>query len=168
MRATFRRPFVLPGISLVETIVSVGVLAVVIPMVLAAILTAGESGRSARAETRAPAIADYCMVEIRAAREGRSSYFENIELGQDFPKGGGFMGLAFGRDGGVVGKLSPAQFEEGITELNGEDVFYVAEVSGEVDDSRGFNLITVRVAIGHPATLASERRSEAVFHTKLP
>ncbi|MEM1084399.1 MAG: hypothetical protein AAGI48_09760 [Verrucomicrobiota bacterium] len=168
MKTNRRRSASLPGISLVETIVSVGVLSVVVPVVLAAILRAGDTGRSARAETRAMAIADYCMVEIRAARDDRSGYFDPIERGRDFPAGGGFMGLAFGRDGSVVGELDSAQFQEGLTELNGEEVFYVASVSGEVDDDRGYDLVTVRVAVEYPSTFAAEKRSQAVFHTRLP
>ncbi|MGB6221316.1 type IV pilus modification PilV family protein [Haloferula sp.] len=157
------------GISLVETIVSMGVLAVVIPLVLAAILKAGVTGSSARAETRAPAIADFCMVELRAAREGTSEYFPKVEAGAAFGSSGSFMGLGFGRDGAVLGDVTRAQFDEGLAEIGNEQVYYVARISGNVDTtSREVDLVTVTVDVEYPATKSSDKRSKASFHTKLP
>lgn len=157
------------GISLVETIVSMGVLAVVIPLVLAAILKAGVTGSSARAETRAPAIADFCMLELRAAREGTSEYFPKIEVGQDFGNGGSFVGLGFGRDGAVLGDVSQAQFDGGLAELEDEPIYYVARISGNVDTtSQDLDLVTITVDVEYPATKSSDKRSKVSFHTKLP
>lgn len=157
------------GISLVETIVSIGVLAVVIPLALAAMLKASGSGALARAETRAPAIAEYCMVELRAARDGVSNYFAPIEVGTSFGEGGKFMALGFGRDGAVLGKVSQTEFDKGLTKLGGEQVFYLAKLSGKLDTTtREVDLVVVAVDVEYPASRASEERSRVSFHTKLP
>jgi transcriptional regulator GlxA family with amidase domain len=46
------------------------VLAVAVPLGLAAMAKAGMSGAAARAETRAPAMAERCLLELREARRG--------------------------------------------------------------------------------------------------
>ncbi|MEP4078618.1 hypothetical protein [Haloferula sp.] len=157
------------GISLVETIVSVGVLAVVIPLAFAAMLKASDTGASGRAETRAPAIADFCMVELRAAREGDAIYFAPIKKGTDFGNGADFMGLGFGRDGSVIGEVSESEYETGVEMIGGKRVFFLAKVSGKLDtETREVDLVTVTVSVEYPATKSATRRSKANFHTKLP
>ena len=165
----FRRPsFSASGISLVETIVSVGVLAVVIPLALAAMLRASGTGASARAETRATAIADFCMVELRAARNEQSQYFPPVKAGAAFGSAGNFMGLGFSRDGAVIGALSQAQYEQGVKTIGDEPVYYLAKVSGVLDSSREVELVTVRVDVEYPPTKVASKRSQVSFYTKLP
>jgi len=169
MKSFPSRPSFASGISLVETIVSVGVLAIVIPLALAAMLKASSTGASARAETRAPSIADYCMVEVRAAREGVSDYFEPIERGTDFGGGSNFFGLAFGRDGSVIGEIDKAEFEKGVKKIGEDQVFFLANVSGELDtETREVDLVTVTVDVEYPASRPADKRSQVSFHTKLP
>ena len=69
MRLALPRPGFRRGISLVETMVSIGVLAVVAPLAIAALLRGGEGGAVARAETRAPVIVESCLGEIKTARD---------------------------------------------------------------------------------------------------
>lgn len=169
MRAQGRRSRFASGISLVETIVSVGVLAVVIPLALAAMLKASGTGASARAETRAISIADFCMLELRAARDGNSEYVAPIKAGEDFGSSGNFMGLGFGRDGAVIGTLTQAQYDEGLTKLGDEQVYYLARLSGKLDTTtREVDLVTVTVSVEYPASRAAAKRSQVSFYTKLP
>ena len=157
------------GISLVETVVSVGVLAVVIPLGLAAMVKASNSGVSARGETRAPTIADYCMLEVRAARKGESGFFDRIEKGADFGNDDDFLALAFGRDGAVIGEIGEVEFAEGVTKIGDDGVFFLARVSGELDtETREVDLVTVTVDVEYPASQPAGKRSQASFHTKLP
>jgi hypothetical protein len=157
------------GISLVETIVSIGVLSVVIPLALAAMLKASNSGASARAETRAPSIADYCMVELRAARDGDSKFFDPIMPRTNFGGSGEFMCLGFGRDGAVLGEVSEADYQKGLFKIEDEQVYYLAKLSGKLDASpRELDLVTVTVDVEYPATKPEDKRSSASFYTKLP
>lgn len=169
MKVTRRQSRFASGISLVETIVSVGVLAVVIPLALAAMLKASGTGASARAETRATAIADFCMMELRAARKENSEYFSPVKAGEDFGSAGNFMGLGFSRDGAVIGKLTQAQYDEGLTKLGDDRVFFLARISGELDTmTREVDLVTVTVSVEYPAVKSAAKRSQVNFHTKLP
>ncbi len=76
------------GATMVEAVIAVGVLAVAIPMVFGAIAKSGESGIASQAETRSTWIVPACMREIRASREGRSTYFAATAAGQAFPPAG--------------------------------------------------------------------------------
>ncbi|MFC7338500.1 hypothetical protein ACFQY0_14995 [Haloferula chungangensis] len=169
MKAARHRSGFASGISLVETIVSVGVLAVVIPLAMAAMLKASGTGASARAETRATAIADYCLLELRAARKGNSAYFSPVKAGESFGSAGKLMALGFGRDGAVLGVLTQAQYDQGLVKLDDDQVYYLAKLSGELDTtSREVDLVTVAVAVEYPASKAASKRSQVIFHTKLP
>lgn len=154
------------GVSLVETMVAMGVLAVVIPLALAAMLKASEVGGSARAETRAPAMAEQCLMELEAARQGRSAYFEKIADGDSFPESGQVMGLAFSREGAVLGRINRVDYDDGLKQLGDEPVFYLARFSGIQEDQA--NLMTVTVAIEYPAVKRANQRTRISFHTKLP
>jgi len=63
------------GFSLIEAIVSVGVLALAIPLVLGALVESGNSGTSASAETRSGWMVPTCLDELKAAADGKSSVF---------------------------------------------------------------------------------------------
>lgn len=164
------RPRSAAGVSLVETMVAVGVLAVVVPLSLAAMLKAGEVGRSARAETRAPAIAEQCRAEVEAAMRGRSAHFPQLAAGEPFPPEGQVMALAVGRDGAVLGSLPRAAYDRGIERLEGKDVSYLAVVSGVRSDSEwaGEPAVVLTVSVEHPAALKRLQRSKLGFHTRLP
>ena len=169
MKAVRRQSRWASGISLVETIVSIGVLAVVIPLALAAMLKANGTGASARAETRATAIADFCMVELRAARNENSEYFAPVKAGENFGSAGKFMGLGFGRDGAVLGKVTQAQYDKGLAKIGDEPIFFLAKLTGKLDTTtREVDLVTVTVSVEYPATKAANKRSQINFYTKLP
>jgi hypothetical protein len=109
------------------------------------------------------------MVELRAARDGVSNYFAPIKVGTSFGESGKFMGLGFGRDGAVLGKVSQAEFDKGLKTLGGKQVYYLAKVSGILDTTtREVKLVTVAVDVEFPATQSVEKRSSVSFHTKLP
>ena len=151
------------GASLVEAVVAVAVLAVALPLALAAMGKAGESSGSARAETRAPVIASFIRAELEAARTGGSEIYGTLQAGQAFP-GGASKALAFGRDGGFIGGISGADYDKGISRIEGQDVFFIASAKGVAGD-RGL-LVTVRIE--HPAVRKPDQRSVVELHTLLP
>ncbi|BCX48510.1 hypothetical protein HAHE_24180 [Haloferula helveola] len=162
---TQRRPTSRPsGVSLLETVIAIGVLAIVIPLALAAMGKAGDTGGTARAESRAPAIAEWCLMELEAARKGESPVLDEIEADQAFPSAGQVIALAFDREGELISDLNGAEYEDGINKLEGERIFYIATLSGRPEDTG----VTITVKVEHPAVLPAERRDSVAFHTILP
>jgi hypothetical protein len=163
-RRGFRR-----GVSLVETMVSIGVLAVVAPLAIAALLRGGESGTAARAETRAPAMVESCLQEIQIAREGDSKYLPALTPGQAFGSGE-VLCLAFRRDGVLLGSVAGSAYENGTLRVEEQDAAFLARLEGTLDTERpGFPpLLKVKVTIEHPAVAGSIKRRRMEFLTKLP
>ena len=163
-RRGFRR-----GVSLVETMVSIGVLAVVAPLAIAALLRGGESGTAARAETRAPVIVETCLQDIKIARDGVSKHLPALAPGQAFGSGE-VLCLAFRRDGVLLGAVAGSAYESGTLRVAEQDAAFLARLEGTLDTERpGFPpLLKVKVTIEHPAVVGSLKRRRMEFLTKLP
>ena len=157
------------GVSLVEAMVSIGVLAVVAPLALAALLRANEGGSSSRAETRAPLIVESCMSELNMARKGTAEHLPAMLPGEEFGKSE-VLSLAFGSDGKLLGRVDGGQYDAGTDSINNQDAAYVATLQGEQDEERtGFPpMLRVKVTIEYPSIAPSERRRKMEFFTKLP
>lgn len=147
----------MPGVSLVETMVAVAVLAVMAPLGLAAILQAGTAGQRAGVDSRAPAIAERCLLECRAARRGNSAW-----IPQAITAAGGGVALAFDRAGSCLGTVSEEEYGSGLEPLGGPA--FLARIAGK-RQADGL-LLTVRVE--HPVGAAAELREGVEFHTRLP
>jgi len=153
------------GISLVETVVAMGVLAVAVPLALAAMTKAGAAGSTARAETRAPAIAERCLFEVKAARRGESGVLDPLQPAISFPTAGEVLVLGFSQEGRLLGQVESGSYEEGVGEkIDGESVDYLATIKGRFEDPG----VTVTVRVEHPAVRRESQRSGVSFHTKLP
>ncbi len=157
------------GVSLVETMVSIGVLAVVAPLALAALLKSGEGGASARAETRATAIVESCLSEIKTSRDGTSKHLPGLKPGIAFGTTE-VLCLAYRADGTLLGRVEAGKYEAGSGKVGDQDAVFLARVQGELDDTRtGFPaMLTVKVTVEHPAAAPSEKRRKMDFFTKLP
>jgi type II secretory pathway pseudopilin PulG len=156
--------------SLVEAVIAIGVLAVVIPLVLATLAQAGRSGASAEAETRCSWMVPTCMDEIRASRDGLPRFFTTTTVGQQFPPAGDIWALAFSTEGQVVGKITKPQFDQGLKELNGKPVLYLAEMTAVTAPVKAdaTPMMNVRITIGYPAGIPSAKRQKLDFHTRIP
>jgi hypothetical protein len=163
------KPGLRRGVSLVETMVSVGVLAVVAPLAIAALLRGGEGGSAARAETRAPVIVESCLQEIQVARDGNSTHLPALQAGQPFGDGE-ILCLAFRRDGVLLGPVAPASYEAGIVRVAEQDAAFLARLEGRLETERpGFPpLLKVAITLEHPAAAGSLKRRRLEFLTKLP
>lgn len=159
------------GSSLVEAVIAVGVLAVAVPLVFAALAEAGESGSSAQAETRASWIVRSCLREIEASRDGHPQYFPATTTGQPFPPAGEVWALAFTADGSPAGKVSKAQYESGLKELAGRPVRYIAVLeatSGTPLPTDATPMLDARISVEYPASAKPQRRDRLDFHTRIP
>jgi type II secretory pathway pseudopilin PulG len=157
------------GVSLVETMVAIGVLAIVGPLAVAALLKSGEGGAAARAETRAPAIVDLSLSELNLALGSGSEHLPKLEPGMAFGANTPLC-LAFSRDGTLLGSVGGGGYEQGSGEVGGEDASYLARLEGTLDTSRpGYPpLLTVLVSVEFPAVAPADRRRKIPFYTKLP
>jgi type II secretory pathway pseudopilin PulG len=153
------------GVTLVETLVSVGVLAVAAPLAIAALVRGGETATAARLENRAPALIERCLVEIAAAREARSELLPALTLGQPFGIDAPLC-LAFRPDGSVLGKVDPTDYAAGLT----DEARFLVRLQGHPAPARlGLPaMLRIDLRLEHPAAAPRERRRASNFHTLLP
>lgn len=158
------------GVTLVEAVIAMGMLAVAVPLVFGALAEAGKSGLASRAENRSTWMVPVCIEEIQASRDGRPQYFSATTAGQPFPPAGDVWALAFSPDGKPVGRLAKALYDQGTKELNGRPVRYIAVMSANTPSTApgGLPMLRARVSIEYPASAPLERRGKIDFHTRIP
>lgn len=158
------------GFSLIEAIVSVGILALAIPLVLGALVESGNSGTAAAAETRSGWIVPACLDELKAASEGKSSLIPSTPLGTAFPAAGQVYGIAFDASGESLGAVDKAGYESGVKRVANEDVRYIAIMEGEVLTAKAGSapMRSIRVSIEYPAAAPAAKRAKLDFFTKTP
>ena len=158
------------GFSLIEAVVSVGVLAVAVPVVMAAMMRSSETSALARAESRSPGMVAVCLGEIEEAREGRSRLLDPIPEVGEFPAGGGLAAIAFTGEGRVAGRVEAADYEQGVGRMNGEPVLYLVRIDGRPEQVRsdGRPMRSVRIAVEYPARTPAEHRRELEFYSRMP
>ncbi len=152
------------GVSLVEVVVAISVLAVAVPLSLAAMTKAAGVSGKARVETRSPSIAEFVKLELEMARRDRSEIFGKLEEGQLLTEGTAPV-LGFGRDGAFVAKLEAEEYRDGVERRSGRDEIFFVALATTREEERG-TLVTVHVC--HPAARKAEDREEVAFHTLLP
>ena len=156
------------GSTLVEAVVAIGVLAVVVPVVFGALAESGNSGLASQAETRSAWIIPACLDEIRGSREGRPRYFTPTVAGQQFPPDGEVWALAFAADGTPVGKLPTQQYQQGVRELNGARIRYIASMKSAKLPAGSAPMMRVDISLEYPAVRSSTKRDKLDFHTRIP
>jgi hypothetical protein len=170
MKTSISRRTGLRGSSLIEAVIAMGVLAVAIPIVFAAVAEGGKSGLSSEAETRSSWIVPICMAEIRASREGRPQFFTKTAAKDVFPPGGDVWALAFSADGKPLGKVPKATYDKGSKELNGQAIRYIATLSSKAPTASTDKspLLRVKISIEYPAVSPVAKRQKIDFYTRIP
>lgn len=157
------------GASLVEAAVSLSVLAVAVPLVFGAIFEAGRSGGDAELDNRSASIIPTCLSAVERAREGVPGLFEASPPGMAFPANGDTWALGFSEDGRVVGRLTREQYEQGLRELEGEAVRYLAALAAVPQETPADpnSPLRLTITIEHPAALPAQRRGRSEFHSTI-
>ncbi|MBM3863797.1 MAG: hypothetical protein FJ385_07615 [Verrucomicrobia bacterium] len=163
------------GATLTEALIAVGVLAVAVPLVFGSLAEAGRSAAAAEAETRSTWIVDTCMDEIRASREGKPRFFTATKTGEPFPADGEAWALGFSGDGALIGKVEGGEYENGVKEMDGKTVRYVASMRGARQSASAgsgatsnADLLLVRISLEYPAVAPAAKRTKLDFHTLVP
>lgn len=170
-RRGYRTGFGRAGFTLMEVVISVGVLAVAVPVVLAMVVAGGESSRIADDETRAVLVARSVVEEIRAAREGEGRVLRRKLDWPKFPATGDRLVLMVDGEGVLVRELEADRYASG--ERGGEARFLVS-VKGVAagpdrpdQNSPGGSTIEelsrVEVSVETPPVAAVKNRRKFVF-----
>jgi prepilin-type N-terminal cleavage/methylation domain-containing protein len=164
------RPRSRPGFTLVEVIISVGILAVMIPTVVAAMVAASRDSARARAENRAAGIVETCIQEVEAARTGRSAWLAPIPPVGAFPAAGHPAVLAFSEDGQALGRVKAEAYQEGLTRLDGKSVRYLARIEGKPETVRkdAESLRALKITVEFPSGIPANRRRHLEFLSRIP
>lgn len=155
------------GSTLVESSIAMGVLALAVPLVFGSMAEAGKSGASAEAENRSAWIIPTCLQEIENSRVGKPQYFTATETGQTFPPENEIWALAFSNEGSTVDKITIAQYDRGIKNLNGKSISHLAKISAtKAQENDG--MLDLRITIEYPATAPVDKRRTLDFHSRIP
>ena len=147
------------GISLVECIVALGILAIAFPLTFAAIAGSGNVAASSGMETRGSWIAATALEELRATREGRSPLLRQASSGE-------LPALVFTKDGSLAGAIDLATTGNGIRHHEGKPIAFIARIQiSETPDVPG--PADVRIILEHPASAPAAKRTKTVFQTRV-
>lgn len=142
------------GFSLLEVTVSLGVLAVAIPLSVAGIAGSTRSDSASRLDSMAASMTTACLGEWSAERNGEASpAFEGSEE---------IRVVGFASTGESLGKVEAEDYQKGCRKSG---MMYLVRV--ESADENGFAR-KVRVSIEFPAVAVAEKRQRLEFFTRLP
>lgn len=157
------------GASLIEAVIAMGVLAVAIPLVFGALAKSGRSGLDAEAETRSTWIVPICMDEIRASRAAKSQFFAATLVAQPFPPSGEVWALAFSQDGKVIGKIPKDIYNQGLKQLNGQEIRYVATLNATAGTpvAGALPMLTTKISLEYPSASPVAKRQKLDFYSRI-
>lgn len=155
------------GSTLVESSIAMGLLAVAVPLVFGSMAEAGKSGASAEAETRSVWVIPACLDEIKNSRAGKPQYFAATETGQAFPPENEIWALAFSTEGSCMGKISIAQYENGIKEFNGKRISHLAKINAKMSQEIN-GMLELCITLEYPAIAPAGKRRTLDFHSQIP
>lgn len=147
-----------------EVVISVGVIAVMVPIVLAFTVTGGKSSKVASDETRSSLLARTAAREVDSAMEGASEVIEGTLSWPEFPAGGGRIVLSASRDGEILEQLEARDYLNGVS---GREVGFLISIKGaehfldNVTDSSGIS--RVEISVETPAAAGEVDRRKFVY-----
>lgn len=155
------------GSILVESSIAMSVLALAVPLVFGSMAEAGKSGASAEAETRSAWIIPACLQEIEDSRAGKPQYFSVTETGQTLPPQNEIWALAFSNEGSTVNKITIAQYNGGIKNLDGKSISHLAKISATKSEAND-GMLDLCITLEYPSTAPAGQRKTLDFHSHIP
>lgn len=142
-----------------EVVVSVGVLAVALPLLLAAFAGSSGSNRDSREDTVAALAARALYAEFALARGGGSELLGKVPLRYPFPGAGKDIAVLVAKDGALLGIVDSETYQSGAA--GNLDAFAIATMSGEAKEGEA-GLLTATIEL--PAAAPADRRRTYQFH----
>lgn len=149
------------GLTLVEVVLALGVLAVILPLVMLALAAGLEAVRDAGRQTRASLLVRRTQVELAAYRADGPGMFATGGARVDPPRVAGADGvplwLGFGAAGEFIRTLDPAEAANGVRDPAVRHVVCLAGVAAEPGVARW------QLRVEAPAAAAAPHRSRSGF-----
>jgi hypothetical protein len=151
-----RKVFRQGGFSLLEVVVSLGVLAVAIPLALAGIAGSANADLASRADSLAGSMVAVCLKEWSEAKGAKE------EIGGD--ESGEVWSMGFAATGESCGTVEAKDYRSGCRKAGVIYLVRVEETPAEdVSPAR-----EVRVSVEFPAAAPEAKRQRLEFFTRLP
>ncbi|NNC87436.1 MAG: type II secretion system protein [Akkermansiaceae bacterium] len=116
------------GFSLMEVVISVAIVGIVIPTVMALMVTGGRGSSEAADETRAILMVRSVLEELDRAREGKGEMLEGVLSWPDFPQGAERFVFTADRSGKLLAEAEAETYATGSREL---EVAFLVTLKGE-------------------------------------
>ena len=152
------------GFTLTESVISLGVLGLIIPLILGLLVAGGETSQRASNETKAVFMARTIMQEVEAAREGRGELISGVLSWPSFPVDGGRLVFTANQDGLLLSNVATSDYETGV---NLPSVSYLVSVRGVEEGIPSLGdaetISKVEVTVEAPAAAVSGNRKRETF-----
>lgn len=142
------------GFSLLEVTVSLGVLAVAIPLTVAGIAGSTHSDGAAHMDSMASSMVTACLREWNEARRGEGESAGEQEV----------WAMGFASTGESLGRVEAEDYRSGCRKSG---MTYLARLENEPVEEGSF-VRKVRVSVEFPAVAPAEKRQRLEFFTRLP
>jgi type II secretory pathway pseudopilin PulG len=156
-----------PGLTLMEAVIAIGIVAMTVPLLVVAMGASVKSRRNAEFDTRAAWIAGQVVDEVRNAwRGGESIFAEQVPAYPVFPGGGDKLYLLYDTEGKFAKISDEATCSAAVTT---KGVGYVVTLEGLEHRPAGLTLATpmskLRVVVEAPAQALPAQRAKHMFLT---
>ena len=152
------------GFSLMEVVISVAVIAIIIPIVMALTVAGGEGSSEAADETRSILIVQSVLQEIERASNGQGLVYEGTIGWPDFPEEGEIMAFTVDRAGGLRAVMNAEEFATGTRDL---ETAFIVSAAGQLHEPPGItaagNLSKVEITVGTPPGAPESQRRKMRF-----
>lgn len=152
------------GLTLMETVVALFIIAISIPLVFATLQASTSSQRAAEDETRAAWLAKQMSDEVGRAWAGEGVNFSDILPYPDFGEDGNELIFGFDREGNFQRILQTDEWRDGVKE---EGVVYVVKAQGvsyAPPHLPNEFLSKVKITVGKPALAPEKSRQVLYYH----
>jgi len=151
------------GMTLMETVISLAIIGVIIPIILSATAGSLKSNRQSEADTRASILAAEFRDDLRLGWKGEGRYFDKPLAYPAFGGDGAIEAYCFRADGSFHGRITDIQYQNGL-----RNVAYIVRVKGEdyaTEGPKPWAVSRVTITVETPAIAPKHRRESEEFVT---
>lgn len=153
------------GLTLMETVIAIAIIAVTVPLIFAALGASGESRRSADDETRAAWLAKRVDDDVARGWADEGLFFERKLAYPQFGQADDERIFGFDREGDFRRVVTAAEWREGVKERGLVTVVKVSGTAYLPSELPGEELSKVEVVVAGPAVSPDEQRKKLSYYT---